>query len=126
MNNIKKPNLGAAASLCSNSTKPTKSPSKIEVSLLLFVSRGERGVIQPEAAKEYGESCLDTTVSTLFHNHGINFKRKREKFINRAGTVSPFTRYSFLTEDDELRAKKLINHYRARRGLPPLTWGMAA
>jgi len=126
MNRIATPNESPKTASIHASSKPTKAPFKIEVTAMLFVERVDQGMNSPEAHYEYGESCLHTSVSTLYNNHGISFKRKSESFTNRAGTTSSFTRYSLLTTDDELRAKKLINNYRLRRGLSPLTWEDAA
>jgi len=109
-----------------SNTKPKRAPFKIEVTAMLFVERGTKGMNSPEANCEYGESCLHTSVSTLYNDHGISFKRQSESFINRAGTKSTFTRYSILTIDDELRAKKLVEDFRVRRGLPPFIWEEAA
>jgi hypothetical protein len=122
MKNLNKPLLGATASLRPNSDKPTKPPFKIEVAAILLVKRCHQGVIQPEAHRVYGESCLHTSVSTLFNNYGIRFKRQPESITNRAGSVSNYTRYTLLDEVDLLRIKKLIDRYRARRGLPPFNW----
>ena len=106
-----------------STTKSTKPPFKMEVAARAFIECGTDGMNSLEANNEYGETCLHTSVSTLTHNHGINFKYQPESIKNRAGSISRFTRYSLLTDDDVLRAKKLINHYRSRRGLLPINLG---
>jgi len=126
MKKIATPEEAAKTTDSHNNTKPIKAPYKLEVALLLFIERVIQGVIQPEASYKYGESCLHTTVSDLYNGHGVCFKRKVENYTNRAGTISRFTRYSLLSDEDVLRAKKLINQYRASRGLSPLICEVAA
>jgi len=124
--NIIKPSKGARASLCSNFTKPAKPPYKMEVALMLFIQYGKQGMNTLDANKLYGDTALHSTVSDATNKHRINFKHQPEGIKNRVGTISRYTRYSLLTKNDELRAKKLINHYRHRRGLLPLTWELSA
>jgi len=102
---------------------PNRPPFKLETVLMMFIEYGHSGMNQLEACKEYGESCLHTSVSTLYNQHGIIFKRKQENIKNRVGTTSRFTRYWFFSERDERKAENLINSFRKRRGLAPLLWG---
>lgn len=95
---MKKP---AAATTTATSQK--KLPKKIiALKYLMF-----RSMIQPEAHELYGETCLHTTISTLWNDHGIAFERVAEtygKFDSR------FTRYTLL-EDSRERAVQLISTY---------------
>jgi len=117
------PKKEAAKTTDTNSAKP---PFKMEVALMLFIQHGEQGMNTLEANQLYGDTALHSTVSDATNKHGINFKHQPEGIQNRVGTISRFTRYSLLSDDDVLRAKKLINNYRARRGLSPLIWEVAA
>jgi len=99
---------------------PTRPPYKIETCALEFIKRGSTGMIQLEANQAYGETCLHSEISSLVHKHNITFSRVTESVTNRVGLVSSFTRYALLTESID-RAKRLVNHCRKRRGLPPIT-----
>ena len=132
MNNIIKPSKGATASLCSkfgdanhysNGSRP---PFKLETVLLTFLERGKKGMNQIEAISHYGDTCLNTSVSQLERKLGIYFKHETESIRNRVGTFSPFTRYTVLTEKDELKAKWQINKFRVKRDLSPIQWGVSA
>lgn len=98
---------------------PTRPPIKIERSLLAILSSGPRGLIQPEAYSQYGESCLHTVVSTL-RNKGINLISLPDHDSVRYFNQKPFSRYWLATDKDRLRAVNLLNHYRQKRGLGKL------
>jgi hypothetical protein len=95
---MKKP---AAATTTTTSSK--KLPKKIIA--LKYLMR--RSMIQPEAHELYGESCLHTTISTLWNKHGIAFKRVAETY---GSFDARFTRYTLIEESRE-RATKLISSY---------------
>ena len=122
MKKITAPEETAKNTSINSTIKPTRPPFKLETVLLTFIDRGDLGMYQLEASKLYGESCLHTSVSILYHNHGIKFRRQSESIKNRVGTISNFTRYWFLDEGDEMRAKKLFNDFRNKRGLVSLVW----
>jgi hypothetical protein len=104
------------------STKPTRPPFKIEISLQFFIERKQQGMITLEANALYGDTALHSTVSDATNKHGVKFKHQPESIRNRSGGISRFTRYSLLTDDDILRAQKLVNRYRDHRGLSPQVW----
>ncbi len=84
-------------------TSPKKLPKKIVALKYLML----RSMIQPEAHKLYGESCLHSTISTLWNEHGIAFKRIPETY---GQFDARFTRYTLIEESRE-RAAKLISSY---------------
>lgn len=108
-----------------SSTIIISKPLKIEAVLMAFIDRGYEGMNKLEANQDYGDTCLNSSVSTLSHCYVINFKRESEKINNRVGGISIFTRYWFLTNDDEEKAKALINSLRVKRGLSPIEWRCA-
>jgi hypothetical protein len=91
------------ATATTTATSQKKLPKKIIALKYLML----RSMIQPEAHELYGETCLHTTISTLWNEHGIAFKRVAEtygKFDAR------FTRYTLIEESRE-RAIQLISSY---------------
>lgn len=126
MKKVATPEEAAHKAELDTTRKPARGPFKMEVSATLFIERGTHGLNCLEANNEYGDTCLHPSVSKLTHHHGIRFKHQSERITNRAGLTSRFTRYSLLSETDVLRAKKLINHFRSRRGLSPINWEVVA
>lgn len=90
---------------------------------MAFLLRGSEGMNKLDALKEYGDTCLNTTVSDLYHQHGIKFKRVTETVINRVKLPTPFTRYSLESMASQQSAIALVNTQRAKRGLEPLELG---
>lgn len=85
-----------------------KKQTKLIVALKLLLTRS---LIQPEAHKIYGETCLHSTISTLSNKHGIAFSRKSEKY----GLYdSRFTRYT-LQEDSRNKALELVALYERKK-----------
>jgi len=87
-------------------SKLAKIPKKI-VSLKVLVTRS---LIEPEALALYSDTCLHSTISTLWNTHGIGFDRKSEKYGIHGAM---FTRYT-LQESSRERAAQLIAHYEGR------------
>lgn len=69
-----------------------------------------RSLIEPEALGLYGDTCLHSTISTLWNTHGIAFDRKSEKYGVHG---VQFTRYT-LQESSRDKAHQLIVHYEGR------------
>lgn len=63
-----------------------------------------------EALSLYGDTCLNTTISTLKHHHGMSFKKVLEPHNNRAGGTVFFMRY-WLEEEHTDHALRLIKAY---------------
>jgi len=86
--------------------KPASKTKRIKkiVSLKLLT---KRSLIEPEALALYGETCLHSTISTLWNTHNIEFIRVPEKY----GVFGArFTRYT-LHPDSTKAANDLIKHY---------------
>ncbi len=78
---------------------------KYIVSLTHFI---DRSMNRLEALSLYGDTCLNTTVSSLVNDHGISFVKKMEPYINQAGGTVHFTRYR-LADESKDRAYQLIH-----------------
>ena len=64
-------------------------------------------LIEPEALRLYGDTCLHSTISTLCNTHNIEFDRRPEKY---GAFHSMFTRYH-LQPSSRTTALNLVNHY---------------
>jgi len=71
-----------------------------------------RSLVELEAFKLYGETCLHSTISTLANKKGVRFHRKSEPHKHQNGGVTHFTRYTLFDEDRE-KAKALIKPFEA-------------
>ena len=97
-------------------TKCSKIPTKKELTLIALLDRGSAGLIQPEAYDLHGESCLHTSISELYNDHGIHIDRKTVPYAHRNGGTTHFTRY-FLTDPEAIKkAKALLAYYQKKRG----------
>ena len=101
-----------------DTTKDT--PRKCELSLFTVLSSGKSGVIQPEAARVYGESCLHSSISTMRNEYGLIILGKPEKYQHRHGGHTHFHRYRFASYQAGLKGLEVLNHLRKRRGRAPL------
>lgn len=70
----------------------------------------KQSLVELEALREYGETCLHSTISTLYNQKGIRFHRKPEAHRHKGGGVVYFTRYS-LYKSDRKKAMALIAPY---------------
>ena len=98
-------------------------PYKIELALKSILHNGPRGITQPEAQATYRESCLHTTISALRHSKGIEFISHPDQDTVVYYNQKPFSRYWLASDEDRKRALKLLNAYRANRGLPKVNYG---
>lgn len=86
--------------------KPTDKTKRIKKIVSLKIL-SKRSLIEPEAFALYGETCLHSTISTLWNAHNIKFIRESEKY----GVFDArFTRYT-LHPDSIKAANDLIEHY---------------
>lgn len=69
-----------------------------------------RSMNQLEALNLYGDTCFNSTISALAHDHGFDFKRVFEPHKNRAGTEVRFMRY-WLSDHQTEQALSLVRHY---------------
>ena len=93
-------------------------PYKIELALNALLNKGPQGITQPEAFNAYRESCLHTTISSLKNERGIGFVSEPDFETVVHFYQKPFNRYWLATDEDRVMALKLLNAYRANRGLP--------
>lgn len=61
-----------------------------------------------EALSLYGDTCLNTTISILTHQHGMSFNKVLEPHNNRAGGTVYFKRY-WLKQEHHTHALRLVN-----------------
>lgn len=109
----------------SNTNQSTKKhhPFKIELALNSILHAGPKGITQPEAQATYRESCLHTTISALRHSKGIEFISHPDQDTVVYYNQKPFSRYWLASDEDRKKALKLLNAYRANRGLPKVNYG---
>lgn len=72
-----------------------------------------RSLVQLEALSVYGETCLHSTISDLYNNHGVGFERAPEPHQHQGGGTTYFTRYTLLESSRE-KAQALVDHYEGR------------
>lgn len=92
-------------------------PYKIELALNALLNKGPQGITQPEAFNAYRESCLHTTISTLKNEKGITFVSEPDFETVVHFNQKPFSRYWLATDEDRVKALRLLNAYRSSRGL---------
>jgi hypothetical protein len=80
---------------------------KYIVSLTYFANHSMNRV---EAQSLYGDTYLNTTVSSLRIDHGIAFNQRVEPHFNQGGRTVRFTRY-WLADDSRERVIQLIRRY---------------
>lgn len=75
-------------------THKRKIPTKHELCLALLIERGKQGINKLEALGLYGETCLNTTISELHREYGLDFIKVRETHQHQGGGETFFTRYT--------------------------------
>jgi len=75
-------------------THKRKIPTKHELCLDLLIERGKQGINKLEALGAYNETCLNTTISELYRDYGLEFIKVRETHHHRGGGETFFTRYT--------------------------------
>lgn len=75
-----------------------------------------RSLNELEAFNLYGETCLHSTISTLWNNKGIGFDRVLEPHTHRARGKTHFMRYT-LQKRHRAKALNLLQHYNIEVGL---------
>jgi len=94
-------------------------PLKIELCLTIFLEKERHGLNQLEAFKAYGETCLHSTVSSLYNRHGINLIRNTEQHIHQRGDRTHFVRYALVESKSIDKAIALLIKMREKRGVHP-------
>lgn len=72
-------------------TNQARRKTKYEVMIAAFLRLGSMNTFQ--AKKEYGDTCLRSSVRDLFRKYQIEFGREKEKAINQADRAVMVTRY---------------------------------
>jgi len=65
-------------------------------------------------AAAIGDTCLNSTVSSLTHRHGLPFNREWEVVRNRFGSATRVLRYR-LTSDSMTKARGILKTHPTRR-----------
>ena len=89
-----------------------KPPLKAETALVAFLKL--KSMTTFEANAEYGDTCLHTTVSDLYRSYRVEFGRKWETVINRAGRRVHIKRFWPLNAD---HATTVLADLRSARGV---------
>lgn len=74
-----------------SATPKSNANPKYIVALSILMTRS---LTELEALSLYGETCLHSTVSTLWNSKGIGFDRVWEPHTHRAGGKTHFVRYT--------------------------------
>jgi hypothetical protein len=69
-----------------------------------------RSLTELEALSLYHDTCLHSTISDLYNNNGIVFKRVKEAHPHSGGGTVYFTRYT-LEPESRKAAATLLKHY---------------
>jgi len=77
------------------------------IALTYFV---ERSMNTLDALSLYGDTCLNTTISGLTHQHGFDFIKKLEPHTHQGGGQVYFKRY-WLKDEHLKHAYHLIQRY---------------
>jgi hypothetical protein len=107
--------------LHTDESKAKRPPFKIEETVSCLLKFGPSGLTQPEANGIYKESCLNTVVSYLHNECGIQINRKLEPAHNKHRR--PFNRYWLADSKAEVLAVCLLNNLRFKRGMAPIVPG---
>ena len=89
-----------------NTTKKKKPPTKAEASIQAFVKLGSLNTFK--ANKEHNDTCLNSCVSYLHKNYGLEFDRRFED----VGAKRPVKRY---TPKDIVKMKRILTSLRIGR-----------
>ena len=89
-----------------------KAPKKI-IALHYLMTRP---LIQLEAAELWGETCLHSTISELYHVNGLEFDRVQHPHQHRHGGMAYFKRYT-LKESSKTKAQALLDQYQMPESL---------
>lgn len=110
------PKAGATSATQSASISANRSPTKLELCLKHLTERGAKGLNKLEALDLYGDTCLNTSISDLHIDYGIEFIKVRQPHRHRGGGKTSFTRYSIKPEY-LAKARELLALFREARQL---------
>lgn len=98
-----------------------RAPFKYEMCAMELLERGSKGLWALDALRAFGTTCLNSDISDLFNNRGVNFRREPYRHTTKYQTTVIFTLYSPQTKDDVLALVVIVNSARSKRGIAPLT-----
>lgn len=95
---------------------PRRTPLKIELALdmLLQADQEDRYVMSFDAMREYGDTCLHSTIATL-REKGLQFLQKPYKHEHRHGGTALFQWYR-LAPGSRAKAHALLMEYQSMPG----------
>lgn len=104
----------SAVNAARESRRNTK-PLKIELALDMLIRADQEGrfIMSFDAMREYGDSCLHTTIATL-RDKGITFLQQPYKHEHRHGGTAHFQSYR-IAPSSRSAAVLLAQHYASMR-----------
>ena len=87
-------------------------PTKLEAFIEALIRRKSMNTF--EANRDYGDTCLHSTVSDFQKRHSIKIDRKLERVKSRYGKYVSVTRYR---AHDIEKMTRLLNQLRKNRGI---------
>ena len=98
-----------------------KPPFKLERVLTCLVRQGSMNRLEAEKAPVFDHTLNSTMSTEIKQRLGLVFTSIPEKTVGYNGLGAIFNRYT-LTAQSAIKAKFLINEYRAKRGASPIQW----
>ncbi len=114
-----------ATTTATSKTDTIKPPYKLERVLTYLVEHGSINRLEAEKAPVFDHALNSTMSNEIKQRLGLDFTSIPEKTNGYNGLGAIFNRYAF-TEVSTVKAKQLINEYRAKRGADPVQWKGAA
>jgi|GEM_PF-5097486 len=97
----------------------TRPASKLERVLLLLIERKNAGLFALEAIQLCGDTCLNSTVSTLANKYHLEIEREPHYHQREDGEAVRFTRYAIKRKEQRikaLQALRVLSKRRSRKG----------
>jgi len=92
-----------------------KPVSKLERVLLLLLERKSAGLFALEAIQLCGDTCLNSTVSTLANKYHLEIEREPHYHQRENGQAVRFTRYAIKRKDQRIKAAQALRVLSKRR-----------
>ncbi|MGB0834047.1 MAG: hypothetical protein ACPGR2_05990 [Psychrobium sp.] len=97
-----------------------RAPYKYEMCAMELLERGSEGLWALDALRAFGTTCLNSDISDLFNNRGVNFRREPYRHTTKYKTTVIFTLYSPQAKEDVWALIIIVNDARSKRGVAPL------
>lgn len=95
-------------------------PSKHELCLTLLVKAGLNGIYKITSIEDYGETCLNTTISELGLKKNFRIDRCKKPHTHSSGGKTFFMWYWLANRFEAQKALRYINQQRKIRAVPAL------